>query len=296
MMQLIAEMAGSMSILIGRAYHLFDCAVIGAIFGAILGSKTLSYKDGFKYGPLFGLAWWILGGLDPQAVFYGYVCVCAQSIQPVLPLAFASLVGHVLFGLIVGGVFVAIRKRRKKPKFENSVLKSPPNVFVGPVTTHENPDSDLHGHWGGVVAEWAQAARLLSHRGWRGSILIGNPHFIRKRRHRRRRPTRRTQKKCFDSRPVQRQGQRRLDSKTSSAASTSSAAPPTGVRFRALRLKLYYSAAAAIRGGAVLASSFSFLFCSSQDRQASAQHLKHTPASNTKDINTTKIKYPQSII
>lgn len=126
MMQLIAEMAGSMSIFIGWAYHLFDCAVIGAIFGAILGSKTLSYKDGLKFGPLFGLAWWILGGLILKPFFMAMSVFAPESVQPVAPLAFASLVGHVLFGLIVAGTFVAIRERKGKAEVRKLHSEEPP--------------------------------------------------------------------------------------------------------------------------------------------------------------------------
>lgn len=114
MMALIAHMTGSASVVLGWMYHLFDNAVMGAIFGAILGSRTQTYRDGIKNGLLYGLGWWILGGLVLGPFFFGMSLFSPHVLGPVSPLAFQSLLGHVIFGLILGGTFVAIHRRSEK--------------------------------------------------------------------------------------------------------------------------------------------------------------------------------------
>ena len=57
MMTMVAQVVGSDSLAIGWLYHLFNSAVIGAIFGLLLGRGTLSYRAGLLRGSLYGFAW-----------------------------------------------------------------------------------------------------------------------------------------------------------------------------------------------------------------------------------------------
>jgi hypothetical protein len=120
MMQLVSGMSASQSFVIGWAYHLFDCIVMGAIFGAIMGGRIHRYSEGFKYGSLYGLAWWVLGGLFLMPIFLGLSIFAPQTLEPIEPLAIQSLVSHIIFGLILGFVFVVfqggVKKRVEKEK------------------------------------------------------------------------------------------------------------------------------------------------------------------------------------
>src|SRR5467141_3509673 len=62
MMVMVAMVVGSKSIAVGWAYHLFNSAVIGAIFGWLFGNRVMSIGGGLMWGALYGIAWWILGG------------------------------------------------------------------------------------------------------------------------------------------------------------------------------------------------------------------------------------------
>ena len=61
MMVMVAMVVGSMSLAVGWAYHLFNSAVIGAIFGWLFGNRAVSTGSGLGWGALYGVAGWIIG-------------------------------------------------------------------------------------------------------------------------------------------------------------------------------------------------------------------------------------------
>src|SRR2546425_10522516 len=61
MMQMVAMVVRSDSIMVGWLYHLFNSAVIGGIFGWVLGGRAHSYGAGLGWGFLYGVFWWSLG-------------------------------------------------------------------------------------------------------------------------------------------------------------------------------------------------------------------------------------------
>src|ERR687888_192923 len=71
MMQMVAMVVRSDNLVVGWLYHLFNSALLGAIFGALLGSRVQSYASGLGWGALYGFAWWILGGQILMPVLLG---------------------------------------------------------------------------------------------------------------------------------------------------------------------------------------------------------------------------------
>ena len=61
MMVMVGMVVGSKSITVGWLYHLFNSAVIGAIFGWLFGNLVTSIGRGLTWGALHGIGWWILG-------------------------------------------------------------------------------------------------------------------------------------------------------------------------------------------------------------------------------------------
>jgi hypothetical protein len=119
LMEVINATSGPASFVISWAFHLFDSIVMGAIFGAVIGKKIFSYKDGLKYGALCGLAWWVLGGIFLMPIFLGLSVFSPETLEPIQPVGFHSLIGHILFGLIYGGVFVALQAKSKKAEIRD---------------------------------------------------------------------------------------------------------------------------------------------------------------------------------
>jgi hypothetical protein len=108
MMAMVAKIVRSESIAVGWIYHLFNSAVIGALFGWLLGSRSHTYGAGLGWGALYGFAWWILGGLILMPLFLGMPAFAPLMMEPMRPVATGSLMGHLIFGVILGGGFAML--------------------------------------------------------------------------------------------------------------------------------------------------------------------------------------------
>jgi hypothetical protein len=106
MMAMVAKVVRSDSMAVGWLYHLFNSAVIGAIFGWILGGRASGYAAGLTWAAMYGVFWWVLGGLVLMPILLGMPVFAPLLMEPMRPVAAGSLMGHILYGLILGGVFV----------------------------------------------------------------------------------------------------------------------------------------------------------------------------------------------
>ena len=112
MMRMVAMVVRSDSVLVGWVYHLFNSAVIGAIFGALLGQRAHGYGAGLGWGALYGVVWWVLGGLILMPALLGMPPFASLVMAPMRPIALGSLMGHVIYGLILGAVYVWLATRQ----------------------------------------------------------------------------------------------------------------------------------------------------------------------------------------
>lgn len=108
MMAMVAMVVRSDSIAVGWLYHLFNSAVIGALFGALLGGRVHSTGSGIGWGAVWGFVWWILGGLILMPLFLGMPAFAPLQMAPMRMVAMGSLVGHLLFGIIMGLAFARL--------------------------------------------------------------------------------------------------------------------------------------------------------------------------------------------
>jgi hypothetical protein len=109
MMAMVTKVVRSDSIGVGWVYHLFNSAVIGAIFGWLFGNRAGNYGAGSLWGAFYGIVWWVLGALILMPVFLGMPAFA--PLKMMLPVAMGSLMGHLIYGVILGGVFVWLRGR-----------------------------------------------------------------------------------------------------------------------------------------------------------------------------------------
>ena len=100
MMGMVAKVVRSDSIAVGRIYHLFNSAVIGAI----------TYGTGLGWGALYGVIWWVLGGLILMPMFVGMPAFA--PLKMMMPVAMGSLVGHLIYGVILGLALVWLRREQ----------------------------------------------------------------------------------------------------------------------------------------------------------------------------------------
>jgi hypothetical protein len=106
MMGMIGSLIGAPNV--GWLVHLFFSAVIGAIFGLALGIRLTSWGLALGLGAAYGFVWWILGPLLIMPTWMG--------MGPMLAMAFEtstlmSLVGHLVYGVVLGEAYRAIATR-----------------------------------------------------------------------------------------------------------------------------------------------------------------------------------------
>lgn len=111
---MIAGLIGSKSALVGFVVHMLISAISGLGFGLILGGRVHSAGSSaglmpLGLGALYGLAWWVLGPLVlmPLMMGMGTQFTNAFSAQNL-----TSLMGHLLFGGVLGLTYAALTARR----------------------------------------------------------------------------------------------------------------------------------------------------------------------------------------
>lgn len=115
MMAMVAMVVKSESVLVGWLYHLFNSAVIGALFGALLGQRAVDRRSGLVFGAAWGVVWWVLGGLILMPLALGMAPFAPLQMPPMRPVALGSLVGHLVYGLILGFVYASMAPYRRPP-------------------------------------------------------------------------------------------------------------------------------------------------------------------------------------
>ena len=111
MMAMVAMVVKSQSIAVGWLYHLFNSAVIGALFGILLGSRVSSVGSGLGWGAAWGIVWWVLGGLILMPVLLGMPAFAPLMMPPMRMVAVGSLFGHLMYGLVLGAAYALLGAR-----------------------------------------------------------------------------------------------------------------------------------------------------------------------------------------
>ena len=70
------------------------------------------------FGGGYGFAWWILGGLILMPVLLGMPAFAPLRMAPMRPVAMGSLVGHLVYGVLLGISLVWILHRGRQPLLE----------------------------------------------------------------------------------------------------------------------------------------------------------------------------------
>ena len=99
MLPMIGSMVGVSSAWVGIVVHLVISATIGGSFAVLLNASGL--RGGVGSGLLYGVAWWILGPLTLMPFFMGMGLGVNWNVTA-MSAAMPSLVGHLIFGSILG--------------------------------------------------------------------------------------------------------------------------------------------------------------------------------------------------
>jgi uncharacterized membrane protein YagU involved in acid resistance len=104
-------MVGSSSAAVGFLMHLVISAVIGAGFGIVFGRAVESTPRAVGTGAVYGMIWWILGPLTLMPLMLG-MGFGSQWNGAGLANAMPSLMGHVIYGVITGFVYLKLQGGR----------------------------------------------------------------------------------------------------------------------------------------------------------------------------------------
>ena len=112
MLPMIGNMVGSPSAWTGFFVHLMISAAIGGSFAVLLDAS--GRRGGVSCGLAYGFTWWILGPLTLMPFFMGMGLGVNWNVAA-MGQAMPSLVGHLIFGGILGVTYKWLRERTGAP-------------------------------------------------------------------------------------------------------------------------------------------------------------------------------------
>jgi uncharacterized membrane protein YagU involved in acid resistance len=102
---LIAGLVGSSSPGLGKTLHFVIAVTIGATFGLLFQRDVRGYGSSLGWGLAYGIFWWFLGPLTLKPLLHGHAPDWSLAQGQEL---FGSLMGHIVYGLIVGVIYAAL--------------------------------------------------------------------------------------------------------------------------------------------------------------------------------------------
>ncbi len=107
MLPMVAMLAGSQDPLIGFVVHMAISAFIGGVYGLVAGRLPQSALTGVVAGAVNGVVWWVLGALVAMPLMLGM----SNMVFQIGEAQWMSLVGHIIYGVITGVLFLPLSKR-----------------------------------------------------------------------------------------------------------------------------------------------------------------------------------------
>lgn len=102
---LVAGLVGSQAQSVGVLVHFLIAVLIGASFGVLFQRDVRGFGSSMGWGMGYGLLWWFLGPLTILPLWLGRPLDWSAGRGSAL---FGSLVGHIVYGLIVGVLYAAL--------------------------------------------------------------------------------------------------------------------------------------------------------------------------------------------
>lgn len=107
MLPMVAMLVGSQDPMIGFLVHMAISAAIGGVYGLVAGRLPQRYGVAALAGAVNGVIWWVLGALIMMPLMLGMSAMVLQIGEA----QWMSLIGHLIFGVITGLVFLPLSKR-----------------------------------------------------------------------------------------------------------------------------------------------------------------------------------------
>ncbi|MDQ7029215.1 MAG: hypothetical protein Q9O62_05265 [Ardenticatenia bacterium] len=104
---LVGQLVGQPNSTVGFIVHMGISAIIGATYGVLAARLPRRWDTALVGGALYGVVWWVLGALVLMPLMLGM----ANMVLVVGQMQWWSLVGHLLYGAVTGGVFLVLAQR-----------------------------------------------------------------------------------------------------------------------------------------------------------------------------------------
>ena len=115
MILMVADMVESDSLAVAWILLALGGAVMGALFGILLGSNPARPRGWLVRGVLYGAAWWIAGSLVLMPIVLGMPAFSPLTNPSMRGGAVIGLAAYLLSGAILGGLFALLRGRNTVP-------------------------------------------------------------------------------------------------------------------------------------------------------------------------------------
>jgi uncharacterized membrane protein YagU involved in acid resistance len=121
---LIAGLVHSTSASVGMTLHFTIAIVIGASFGLLFQREIRGLGSSMGYGAAYGVVWWLIGPLTalPALTHRSIDWTAAHASTE-----FAPLVGHIIYGLIIGVIYGVVDRVWKRLFYESDPLNREPS-------------------------------------------------------------------------------------------------------------------------------------------------------------------------
>jgi uncharacterized membrane protein YagU involved in acid resistance len=107
MLPMVGMLIGQDNAVVGFIVHLLISATIGATFGVIAARLPGGWAAAVIGGGAYGIVWWVLGALILMPLMLGMNDMVLQIGE----MQTNSLIGHIVFGVIMGAVYKAAADR-----------------------------------------------------------------------------------------------------------------------------------------------------------------------------------------
>lgn len=111
MIMMVAHMVRSDSLGVAWIVLLLGGALMGGLFGVLLGNRPARLGAWLVWGGLYGAVWWIAGSLVLMPVVLGMPAFSPLTTATMRGGATVSLLAYLFSGVILGGVFALLRGR-----------------------------------------------------------------------------------------------------------------------------------------------------------------------------------------
>jgi len=128
----IGELVGRPTTEIAFAVHIVVSAAIGVGYAVVSGFAAKTRRRGLYTGVLYGLAWWFIGPLTVMPLMLGAQWGAQWNVAA-LANQTPSLVGHLLFGAVLGGTYahlMSLERRAARRQARRESRRATPNAPI----------------------------------------------------------------------------------------------------------------------------------------------------------------------